>query len=64
MKKLAVKVKERGNKIILTFDPIQAQKSVRNFDPENSAPKVHSANKGKGSYSRKEKYKSREEDKE
>lgn len=64
MKKLAVKVMEQGNKITLTFDPIQAQKSVRNFDPENSAPKVHSANKGKGSYKRKEKHKSREEDKE
>lgn len=63
MKKLAVKVTEQGSKITLTFDQIQAQKSVRNFDPANSAPKVHSANKGKGSYNRKEKHKGREEDK-
>lgn len=60
MKKQGVKVTEQGGKITLTFKPIEAQKSVRNFDPDNSAPKVHRTKKGKGSYSRKEKHKNRD----
>ena len=60
MKKQGVKVTEQDGKITLTFNPIEAQKSVRNFDPDNSAPKVHRTKKGKGSYSRKEKHKNRD----
>lgn len=63
MKKSSVKIVEQGNKIILTFNPIAAQKSVRNFEPINSAPKVHKAKKGKGSYHRKEKHKNRDGEK-
>ncbi len=59
-KKQNVKVTEQGNKITLTFNPNLVVKSVRNFDPDNAAPKVHKAGKGKGSYKRKEKHKSRD----
>lgn len=63
MKKSSVKVTEQGNKIILTFDPILARKSIRNFEPANSTPKVHKTKKGKGSYNRKEKHKNRDGEK-
>jgi len=60
MKKKGVKIVEHGDKITLTFSQLSDLKSVRNFDPANSAPKVHKASKGKGSYSRKEKHKNRD----
>ncbi|MFZ5354060.1 MAG: hypothetical protein ACOZCL_15250 [Bacillota bacterium] len=60
MKKHNVKIMEKGNRITLTFNPILAQKSVRNFDPVNTTPKVHKTKKGKGSYTRKEKNKNRD----
>lgn len=60
MKKNNIKVTDKGNTITLTFDPILAQKTVRNFDPANAAPKVHKTKKGKGSYNRKEKHKNRD----
>jgi hypothetical protein len=63
MKKPRVKVVEQGNKIILTFNQISDLKSVRNFEPANSTLKVHKANKGKGSYNRKEKHKNRDDEK-
>ena len=59
MKKNRVRIKEQGDKIIITINPLEAQKSVRNFDPANAGMKVHKSKKGKGSYSRKEKYKNR-----
>lgn len=59
-KRKGVKITEQGNRIILTFDPLMAQKSVRNFDSAGSAPKVHKARKGKDSYTRKEKHKNRD----
>lgn len=64
MKRSKVKIVEQGDKIILTFNQLSDLKAVRNFDPANSVPKVHKPNKGKGSYSRKEKYKNRDGEKE
>jgi stalled ribosome alternative rescue factor ArfA len=46
------KVKEKNGIITMTFNQVEAMKSVRNFDPLNSAPKIHKAKKGKGSYKR------------
>ncbi len=63
MKKPRVKIVEQGNKIILTFSQLSDRKAVRNFEPANSAPKVHKANKGKGSYNRKGKHKDRDGEK-
>jgi len=63
MKKPRVKVVEQGNKIILTFNQLSDRKAVRNFEPVNSTPKVHKANKGKGSYNRNEKHKNRDGEK-
>lgn len=63
MKKSKVKIVDKGDRIILTFNQLADLKSVRNFDPDNSTPKIHKASKGKGSYSRKEKHKNRDNSK-
>ncbi|HYE09785.1 MAG TPA: hypothetical protein VEF53_06360 [Patescibacteria group bacterium] len=63
MKKPRVKIVEQGNKIILTFSQLSDLKAVRNFEPANSALKVHKANKGKGSYNRNKKHKDRDGEK-
>ena len=60
VKKSKVKIVDKGDKIILTFSQLSDLKEVRNSDPANSAPKVHKAAKGKGSYSRREKHKNRD----